>query len=152
MGMTAPAKHGEYEQLETVRFSADGVSEMDQHRTVIFVPRAEIRRIELEFGAGAERPLVLAGLGLVFLGVFVATTVTIILAVLRGGVTLPVEMITGIAFAIPAWWLLDLSFRRRWFIRVHTQSGARKLLFHKTRDPHQLQSFVDTARRRFGYA
>ncbi|HUR79881.1 MAG TPA: hypothetical protein VM733_03895 [Thermoanaerobaculia bacterium] len=35
------------EQLECVRIDADGVAEMDRHRRVIFIPRADVVRLEI---------------------------------------------------------------------------------------------------------
>jgi hypothetical protein len=147
--MTVPGAD-EYERFETVRIGAEGASEMDQDRRVIFVPRSEILRIELVQGSGAERPVVVAVLGLVFAVLAVGSLLIFVLALSRGGVRIPSSLITGIVFLLPAWWLLDLSLRKRWFLRVHTRTGMRKLVFHQTRDERALREFVATARRRFG--
>jgi uncharacterized membrane protein YqjE len=141
----------QFEQLETVRLGTEGAAEMDQHRRIIFIPRADIIRIELVYGAGAERPAVLALLGLIFAALALVSAVTLVLLIIRGGVRMPAALITGVAFVIPAWWLTDLSIRKRWFLRVRGRSDVRKLVFHKTRSRDELEQFVEAARQRFGY-
>jgi hypothetical protein len=148
--MTEP----DYEQLECVRLSGEGAAEMDQHRRIIFVPRADITRLELQYGPGAERPLVMLILGLLCAALAVGSLLWIVLLFLRpGGPRTPIELITGVAFLAPAWWLLDLSLRKRWFVRVHTRSGSsRKLIFHETKDRTAIETFLTSARGRFGYS
>ena len=140
----------DYDQLESVRFGSDGAAEMDRHHRVIFVPREEIVRLEAAYGSGAERPVLLLSLGLVFAALAVALVTTLALALSRGGVRIPAELITGFVFLIPAWWLIDLSVRKRWFVRVHTRRSSRKLVFHQTNDGREIQEFVDKGRRRYG--
>ena len=140
----------EFDQLETVRVGTDGAAEMDRHRRVIFVPREQIDRLELQYGSGAEHPLLVGFLGVVFAAMAVVLLVTFALAVMRGGARIPASMITGVAFVIPGWWFLDLAIRKRWFVRVYTRSGMRKLVFHQTTDERELQEFVAKGRRRYG--
>jgi hypothetical protein len=146
--MTVPPA-GDFEQLETVRLSAEGAAEMDRHRRLIFVPRADIIRLELAYGPGAEQPIVVALLGVFCAALAVGSVVTLILHILRGTVKLPAALITGVAFLIPAWWLLGLAFKKRWYLRVHTRTGTRKLVFHETTDARQIEAFVERARQRF---
>jgi len=61
-------------QLECVRLSDAGASEMDEHRAVIFIPR---------FGSGAENPFVLVALSLVFLALAIAPLVVFALMLIR---------------------------------------------------------------------
>jgi hypothetical protein len=83
---------------------------MDRHRRLIFVPRADIVRLELAH-SGAEQPIVVATLGLVCAALAVGSVVTLALHFLRGTVKLPAALITGVAFLIPAWWLLSLALK-----------------------------------------
>ncbi len=73
------------------------------------------------------------------------------LAILRNG-SVPAKFVTSVAFIIPALWLLDLAFRRRWYVCVHTRRGSRKLLFAKGSDPVELERFVVSAKARFEYS
>jgi hypothetical protein len=146
--MTVPPTE-DFDQLETVRLSAEGAAEMDRHRRLIFVPRADIVRLELAHGSGAEQPMVVATLGLVCAALAVGSVVTLALHLLRGTVKLPAALISGVAFLIPAWWLLSLALKKRWYLRVHTRTGTRKLVFHETTDARQIETFVERARQRF---
>jgi hypothetical protein len=140
------------EQLESIRISDDGVAEMDWHRAVIFVPRDEVLRLELGYGSGAERPLVTLALAIVCAVLAVTLMTVFALAMIRGGVRVPLSLVTGFAFLIPAWWLLDFALRKRWFLTVHTRTGSRKLVFHTTCDQAKVEQFVVTAKARFGYS
>lgn len=137
-------------QLESVRLSAEGAAEMDGPRRLIFVPRAEIERLELRHGSGSERPIISAVLGFALLAMSAAPIVMLINA-FRGWGTFQMKYIAAIAFIIPALWLLDLSLRRRWMIVVHARKDRRKLVFHKTKDRVAIERFFNEARSRFGY-
>jgi hypothetical protein len=142
----------ECDQLDSVRIGRSGVAEMDQGRAVIFLPRSDILRIELVFGSGAERPFIVAALGLVFAAVAVGSVVTAVLALLRCGARIPVALFSGVAFFVPAWWLINLGVRKQWYLRVHTRKGSRKLLFQTLSNELEIRKFVETARNRFGYS
>lgn len=152
MSFVSQVEAEEHAQLDTVRIAQDGVAEMDRHRRIIFVPREDVLRLELAYGSGAEHPLILAMLGIVCAVLAIASLVTFALAVTRGGVRIPASLITGVVFLVPAWWLLDLALRKRWFLRVHTRNGTRKLIFHEIRSNGELERFLMTARHRFGYS
>ena len=145
------AESTDHLQLECIRLSDAGASEMDEHRAVIFVPREKIHRLELAFGSGAENPMVMLVLGLVFLALAIAPLVVFALMIIRDQGKMDVYFLTAVGFVIPGWWLLDLALRRRWYVRVQMQSGSRKLVFHKLRDPSAIASFMADAARRFGY-
>jgi hypothetical protein len=137
-------------QFDQVRFSASGAAEMDGERPLVFVPAADIVRVELLHGVGAENPFVTGALGVLLLGIAVFPVLWLVLALLRHGVFYD-KAIAAVGFVFPAWWLLDLSFRRRWFVRLHTRKGTRKLLFKSGSEP-ELHAFVGSVRSRFGYA
>jgi hypothetical protein len=137
-------------QLESVRLSAEGAAEMDGTRRLIFVPRAEIERLELRHGSGAERPIVTAAVGFTLLALS-ALPIRMLIGALRGYGRFDIDIIAAVGFIVPALWLLDLSLRRRWMIVVHTRKDTRKLVFHKTKDRVEIENFFSTARSRFGY-
>ncbi len=137
-------------QLESVRLSADGAAEMDGTRRIIFVPRAEIERLELRHGSGSERPIVTTVVGFALL-VLSGVPIWMFMNALRGNGTFEIKFMTAFAFIIPALWLLDLSLRRRWMIVVHARKDRRKLVFHKTKDRAEIEKFFSDARSRFGY-
>lgn len=138
-------------QLECVRISAVGVAEMDGARPLIFVARDEIVRIEVAHGSAAERPFVAAILGVVLFAMAAVPLVMYVRAVFAQQ-PFPVELFTAMVFAIPGWWLVDLSIRSRFFLAVTTRGETRKIVFHKTADRREIEQFVGAAKARFGYA
>jgi hypothetical protein len=141
---------GTYLWFESVRVGADGIAEVDGPVATIFVPRTDIITVELRHGSGAQRPVVALVLGMIL---FVLSILPLIMIgnALRRSEPFPAKVIAAIAFAIPALWLIDLSVRRRWFLRVQTRRGARKILFPKTADQVSAESFLSSCRSRFGY-
>jgi len=141
----------DYIECGTVRLGADGAAEMDGTRKLMSIPRADVIRIELLHGSASERPLLSLILGLILLAISIAGPMMLAGALLGRG-RVEVKFVTSIAFIVPAAWLLDLVIRRRWFLRVHTTKGSRKLIFKKGCDPVALEQFVMSAKERFGYS
>lgn len=140
-----------YLQLDSVRLSDKGASYIDGGRATLFIPRAEIVRLELVYGSAAERPIVTIIVALLLFGVAILPLWMLVNAI-RFGLPFPIaKLLATIALAIPAVWLLDLVFRRRWLLVVHMAHDRRKLAFRDTNDAAALQAFLDDARRRFGY-
>ena len=140
----------DYVEYESVRLGADGASEMDGVRRLIHIPRGNIIALEIVHGPAAERPLLSLILALALTAIALLGPAMLAAALLGHG-TVEVKFVTSIAFIIPAVWLFDLVFRRRWFLNVHTKNGSRKLIFGKSSDPAALQQFVLSAKERFGY-
>jgi hypothetical protein len=147
----SPSENPIYLEHGPVRVGLDGAAEMDGTRALVWIPRPEITRLELVHGSGAERPLVCLVLGILLAALAVSGPLMLALAVVRQG-SVPDKFVASIAFIIPAWWLLDLAFRRRWYLKVHTQRGPRKLLFEKNGLPEELERFVVSAKSRYGYS
>src|SRR5260370_42186287 len=91
-------------QLDTIRFSMDGIAERDAARQTVFVPRAEIVRIEARHGSGAEQPIVVAvlGIGLILLAVLPLFLVAREVAI--GAMIYP-KFVAAVGFVIPGVWL-----------------------------------------------
>ena len=137
-------------QLGAVRIDRAGAAEVDGTRRLVSVPRDKIIRIEPAYGSGAERPVVVSIIGLMLLGVSIAPIVMLLNAI-RFGVAYPGKILAALAFAIPAIWLLDLALRPRWFLRIETSSGHRKLLFPRGIAREAVEAFVARVRTEFGY-
>jgi len=145
--VTEQPDHVEY---ESVRLGTDGASEMDGNRRLVHIPRGDIVGIEIVHGSAAERPLVSLILAALLAALSLVGPVMLVGALLGRG-RLDIKFVTTVAFLVPAIWLFDLVLRRRWFLKVHTKKGSRKLIFSKTSDPVALQQFVLSAKERFGY-
>jgi hypothetical protein len=55
-----------------------------------------------------------------------------------------------VAFIVPAWWILDLGFHRRWHLKVYSVKGSRKLLFDKKSKLDEIERFFLEAKSRYG--
>jgi hypothetical protein len=136
--------------LANIRLDEAGAAEMDGARKLVYVARSEIVRIEVARGSGSERPWLAFLVGVILFVIAIGPFVVLLIA-LRFGDPFPLKLLAAVAFVIPAAWLLDLSFRPRWYVRVVTKHGARKLLPPRNVPRESLESFVTSARDRFGY-
>jgi hypothetical protein len=144
------ADDADFLQLECVRISAAGAAEMDGNRPLLSVHREEIVRLEVRHGSAAERPLIAALLGVILIGIAVVPIVLLLIAWTQRQ-HYPAQLLTAAVFAIPGWWLIDLSIRSRFFLAVTTRHETRKIVFHKTRDRRAIEDFVSAAKSRFHY-
>jgi hypothetical protein len=140
----------DYLEYESVRLGIDGASEMDGNRRLVHIPRTDVVGLELVHGSAAERPLVSLILAALLTALSLVGPVMLVGALLGRG-RLDSKFVTSIAFLVPAVWLFDLVIRRRWFLKVHTKKGSRKLIFGKTSDEVALQQLVLSAKEKFGY-
>lgn len=134
----------------SVEVSDDGIAELDEGRRNVFVPRAEIREVQLSYGLGSERPLATTILGLVLLVVGLWPLGNLILVLARGGVFY-VEAIAGVAFVALGVWLIRFALRKRLHLLVRTERQRRKLLFHGNVTQEGLVELLRAAERDFGY-
>lgn len=132
---------GEAVSYASVEIGPDGVAERDARGRVVFVPRAEIRRIVLRRGIAAERPGVLAFFGLLCFGVAWLAWKMIARWWVAGG-TLYAETVSGLAMiplGVGIFWAL---LRPRFYLRVETQSDVRHLIFRGRIERSELRRFI----------
>jgi hypothetical protein len=141
-------------RFDSIRADETGLAEMDTHkghsRPLVVVPRASIRSVEVGFASGAERPLVIAILGVVVLLV-AAFPLLFFAAVLIVGGQMRIEIFTMLAMAPFGIWLLWFALKKRMVLLVQTQQGRRKLVFSKSAEPAAAQAFVAQVAATFGY-
>lgn len=140
----------DYIQLGNVRVGKAGAVEMDGHRPLLSVPRADIMQLEAVYTVAGERPAVTLIVGMALLIVSVVPILALVDVLQRGG-TYDVEWIGAVACLIPAVWLIQLSVRRRWILLVRTTHDRRKLVFPKQVTQTEVESFIAQAKSRFGY-
>src|ERR1043165_2456738 len=96
-------------QHGNVRLSVAGAAEMDRNRTIVFIRRNEIYRVELSYGSAAERPVITFALAVILVGLSISPLILLAQAIRHGG-AVQITFLTSVAFAIPAIWLLHLVF------------------------------------------
>lgn len=139
-----------FERL-SVEVSDEGLSEMDRGRRSVFVPREEIRGIELSYGLGSERPLagVIVGVILLLVGIWPLMT---LYSVLTEGGRFPVGMITPAAFLCVGGWLIYFSLKKRLHFLIRTERDRRKILFHGKIKQEDLMELLRAAEKDFGHS
>jgi hypothetical protein len=131
----------------TLKISAEGLSEISEGRSVVFLPKADIERIELIRGSGAERPGLQIGLGslLALLGLCG------FIPLLSGNLVLFRYEIGFTFFGLIGVWMIWEALRRRTFLLVLTRSDKRKLFLHGKVETKPLVEFLEAARTSFGF-
>ncbi|MDB6019806.1 MAG: hypothetical protein JWR19_4295 [Pedosphaera sp.] len=131
----------------TVKASAEGVSEVSKGRILVFVNKAEIERIELSSGSGAENPVLQLVLGILLTALGASAVVPICLGnglMLRYGLGF-------IFFGLVGVWMIFEALQKRTYLLVSTRKDRRKLFFKGKVDAKQLAEFLDAAQENFGY-
>src|SRR5436190_15166142 len=100
--------------FDTLRATADGVAEMQDRRPNVFVPRGDVRRIELVRACGAERPWLTGSIGIVLVTGGLVCIAAVLFRAFTGGPTygLKLAALTG-TFSLLGAWLLAFSFIKR---------------------------------------
>lgn len=151
MTSNSPQSEPTYTELASVRIGAQGLAEMDGPRRIHFIPRSEVRGLELVYASAAERPAITAILGVALLLIALFPFAFLMLAFTRGGsFEAAVFYLTG--FSVPGGWLLWFAFKKRRVLLVHTARGTRKLAFHRSASPEDIARFIADAAPRFGYS
>ena len=119
----------------------------------IFVPREDIRRIELTHGAASERPRVQLIIGIVLLAVSAYMFFRVITWLIYGAE----YTVAGESFLLPAFpaflggWMVWTALRKRTYLSVTTGNSSRKIIFRGPVESVALQDFLERAGREHGY-
>ena len=124
----------------------DTLCEMSDGRRAAEVPRAVIRHVALGHGVAAERPVVAILIGVFLIVLGLASACNLALWYLRGGTAHGVEALAVGLIPIGGW-LVHHAMRKRYFLRISTDSGERKLAFEATAEEQLARAFVETVGR-----
>ena len=124
-----------------IAFSEKGISEFSGKRCVVFIPRAEVVRIESRRGSRAERPLVQSIAGVILGGVGVYG----VFMALRVGLALLRWEAGFIVFGGIGIWLLIESLKQGHFLLVTCSKEKRKLIFDGKVEESALKDFLTKA-------
>ena len=137
-------------QRFSIELSDEGIAELDEGRRNVFVARPDISDVELRYGLGSERPLVVAALGSILFAVGLSPLIFLYQVLVYGG-RFHVWMIAASAFLLLGFWLLRQAFQRRLYLLVSTSREARKLLLHPPIDANGLSELLSSAEHEHGY-
>ncbi len=147
-------------RCSTVQISASCISQLEESRIAVTVPKEDIRRIKLAYDSQARHPFLqfLVGFGLVAAGL-----VLLIAAFMMMEVGALFFHIASHIFGIPVvpiglWlmvgaglWLLIGVFRGRYNLLINTERGIRKIFFGESTDIRDILRFVGRANQELGY-
>jgi hypothetical protein len=114
--------------------------------TAAVIPRAGIRRITLGGGIAAERPLVSGLLGVLLIALGLAFGLNLAIWFFQGGTAYDAEAFALGLIPIGAW-LVQYSLRKRYVLRISTDSGDRKLAFEATAEKRGVCNFTEAVGR-----
>ncbi len=140
----------EYIQFSSIRVSSDCIDEVDRHLVAVSISKTEIKRIELRYGIGSERPAIQLLLGLVFFGIGCFFLVDLVLWLFWGGTAYDVEAL-AIGLIPLGGWLMCNAVRKKYFLFIHLASDRRKLVFKGKFEQSDLLAFIDEAIEKFGF-
>ena len=133
-----------------IRFSNDGVSEMDGLRHAVHVRRPTIVRISICHGFQSERFWLATLLSVAILMAGIVGLVMIGQWMFRGG-NLP----QAIAFApigiVVGGWMMWSALQRGYYLKIDQNSDRQKLRFNRAATRQELEAFLHQAETRFGY-
>lgn len=142
--------HDTYREFASVRIGKDGLAEMDGRKPLLFIPRSEVHGLDLVYASGAERPILTVLAGTVVLAVALFPFVFLFFIFMRGGY-MEGDLFWLSAFGILGVWLLNFAIRSRYVLLVHTPTGRRKLVFHKSAAGEDVVRFVAEVAPQFQY-
>ena len=148
--MSVPSTSSKNQRLSylNIEISEKGLSEFSDGRRIVFVPKEQVRRIQIEFGSAAESPLIqgLAGLALIGLGCIGLPMIINDIGTLRWGLGFVVFGGLGV-------WLFHETFKKTHYLRVigHSDRDTRKLVFIGTFQEAEFSEFIKNATQ-FGYS
>lgn len=136
-----------------VFMGTEGISEL-HGGSRIFIPRQEIRKIELVHGYASERPRLQFIVGVAMLGaaIYMIAGIASFFAGDSGGPVMGKAILMPLFPGVLGIWMLLTALRKRTYLSVSTGKNARKIIFHGAVEVIALQDFLEEASRRYGYA
>ena len=132
-----PAEHSDLVYL-SVKISPDGISELSGNRSVVFLAKSDIQRIDLISGSGSENPGLQFGFGLILALVGACG----FMPLWTGNMTLFRYEIGFVFFGAIGIWLIWETLRKRTYSLVWSRSGNRKIFFNRSIEPKLLSEFL----------
>jgi hypothetical protein len=148
----ANVQAGESLEHGGIRFSTDLIAELDRGRSVIRIPREDVRRIALCWGFQAPRPFVQAvlGIGLLLAGIYIL--VRIIMELMAHGGQVVGRLLIGLVIVgLLGGWLLFEAFKRGYYLEVRTEKRTEKLRFNRRLSRAEIEEFVASVRSQMGW-
>jgi len=133
-----------------VEISEKGISELDRSTRVVFIPKAEIVRVQVAYGCASESPGLqsLVGAGLVCLG-FVSL-VGICRIFIHGGRLFKLSLGLPLLIVVGGWLRREVVTKQVYLLVV-THAETRKIVLRGPVESKVLADFLQEAKRDFGF-
>ncbi len=152
--------NGDPIKLYSVQFSSSEVCELDDGKVLVSIPRDKIRKLSLQRGTSANRPLpqFIIALILIVIGVFCSSP---ILRFLTDAMSANAghASITGLqllAFGVPmiliGIWLIAEIVRKKYYLLIQTEDGSQKIAFESKAELLRINLFIRDVHQEFGYS
>ena len=148
-------------RCSSVEISTKGLSEFDQQTRIISIPREQIIKITLHYGARAERPIVQVVFGLTLFILGLTIGILPLVHVLSGdNLAREIQDTRPYNFRILAYalaliptglWFLLRAMSHGYYLLVKTGKGRKKLFFQKSTKSSEVFEFINKGRTDFGY-
>jgi hypothetical protein len=124
-----------------VAVSEKGLAEFSGNRRIVFIPKDQVRNVEIKFGPQAERPIVQAIVALALIGLGVAG-----LFMLAADGLAAIRLSLGfLVFGGLGVWLLYEASKTGFYLRVICPNDTRKLAFKGVIQKAELLDFTKNA-------
>jgi hypothetical protein len=129
-----------------VAVSEKGLAEFSGNRRIVFIPKDQVRNVEIKFGPQAERPIVQAIVAIALTGLGVVG-----LSMLAADGLLAIRWSLGfLVFGGLGVWLLHEASKTGYYLLVICPNDTRKLVFKGVIQMAELLEFTKNAAQ-FGY-
>jgi hypothetical protein len=129
-----------------VAVSEKGLAEFSGNRRVVFIPKEQVRNVEIKFGPQAERPIVQGIIAIALIGLGVVG-----LSMLAADGLVAIRWSLGfLVFGGLGVWLLYEASKTGFYLRVISPNDTRKLVFKGVIQKAELLDFTKNAAQ-FGY-
>ncbi len=137
-------------EYEGVRFGDEGVADVEGGRVGLYVPRAQIDRLTVRYGARSLHPILQLVMGLLLVGLGLLPAIHLVMWAVKGGTIHLLEVAMIVMLIIGVWLIIDAP-RRGYLIDVAGSGGRKRLLFASGASKTGVEAFAGRARERFGY-
>ena len=147
-------------KLSTVKITQKGVSELDENRETIFIPKETIKSIILLYGCGVQRPIVLIVFALPLIIIplyFFLPPLWDLFSSLAssnehgGGRTLQF-LALPLALVPLGLWLFYIVFKKTFYLMIKTETKNKKIVFRNKVSQTELYQFIEQANNDYGYS
>ncbi len=145
-------------ECSTVKITHDGIAETEEENNVIFVPRDQIKTIELHYGCGAQRPMTQTILGFMLIIIPLYILIPPAYEVFSNlqessnqfNVRVLFIIIMPLTFVLFGVWMLLEVLKKNYYLLVEMNTENKKVIFKNKPSKIELSNFINLAQQKYG--